>query len=232
MRKLLALVTVSSLALFGCSQETSQAPEPDRPDGYGSNPRLDNLYDSCASGDAAACEDLYIESPLNSEYEAFAIEQGGADSLRGAPETTMQAPEPEQVSLGETFELRGTEWIIGEVSVEDTWTDPETYGGDTYEGAFLLLTGTVTNISDDYRYADDGVNITVYTTQTSYDVASNTSIQASVEENLLLGELAPDASKTGAELLDIGSAEEEVVYIAWEDSETFEPLVEMQLQEG
>lgn len=231
MRKLITLVAVLAFAVVGCSQSGQQSAQGDQPADYGNNPRLDNLYDSCSGGDAAACEDLYLESPVDSDYEAFAIQQGGADSFR-APETTMQAPEPEQVSLGETFELRGTEWNIGEVSVEDTWTDPETYGGDTYEGAFLFLTGTVTNVSDDYRYADASVNITVYTTQTSYDVASNTSIMASVEENLLIDELAPDASKTGAELIDIDSAEEEVVYIAWEDAETFEPLVEMQIQEG
>lgn len=76
------------------------------------------------------------------------------------------------------------------------------------------------------------MNIAVYTTQTSYDVRTTTSMMGSVEENLLIDELAPGASKTGGRLLDIDSAEEEVVYIAWEDAETFEPLVEMRLQEN
>jgi hypothetical protein len=170
------------------------------------------------------------ESPVDSEYEAFAIEQGGDDFGDSYPggETT-QAPEPEQVSLGDTFEVRGFEWTVGEVTTNEGWTNPESYGGEQLEGAFLLLTGTVKNVSDDYQYPDSNVNITVYTDQTSYDVGSTTSIMGSVEENLLLDELAPDASKTGAELLDIGSAEEEVVYIAWEDPETFEPLVELRL---
>lgn len=230
MRPLLTiLLTLGAvLVLAGCGQ--SSAPENAQAGDYGSDSYLDDLYDACEAGDAAACEDLYLESPVDSEYEAFAIEQGGDDFGDSYPggETT-QAPEPEQVSLGDTFEVRGFEWTVGEVTTNEGWTNPESYGGEQLEGAFLLLTGTVKNVSDDYQYPDSNVNITVYTDQTSYDVGSTTSIMGSVEENLLLDELAPDASKTGAELLDIGSAEEEVVYIAWEDPETFEPLVELRL---
>ncbi len=38
---------------------------------YGDDPVLDALYDSCAEGDMAACDDLFWDSPLGSEYEAF-----------------------------------------------------------------------------------------------------------------------------------------------------------------
>ncbi|MFH5821634.1 hypothetical protein [Georgenia sp. AZ-5] len=38
---------------------------------YGSDPYLDELWDACADGDAQACDDLYNESPLFSEYEEF-----------------------------------------------------------------------------------------------------------------------------------------------------------------
>ena len=43
---------------------------------YGSDPRLDALHDDCVDGDDEACEDLYLESPVGSEYESVAIENG------------------------------------------------------------------------------------------------------------------------------------------------------------
>ena len=39
---------------------------------YGDDPALDALYDDCAAGDATACDDLYVQSPPDSEYEQFA----------------------------------------------------------------------------------------------------------------------------------------------------------------
>lgn len=38
---------------------------------YGDDAQLDRLWDSCAAGDALACDDLYLESPVGSEYEAY-----------------------------------------------------------------------------------------------------------------------------------------------------------------
>ncbi len=39
--------------------------------GYGDDPTLDALWDDCAGGDMTACDALYTESPMGSEYEAF-----------------------------------------------------------------------------------------------------------------------------------------------------------------
>jgi len=39
--------------------------------GYGEDPALDRLWDACADGDAEACDSLYWESPVGSEYERF-----------------------------------------------------------------------------------------------------------------------------------------------------------------
>ncbi|MEO1062237.1 MAG: hypothetical protein AAFZ07_12525 [Actinomycetota bacterium] len=39
--------------------------------GYGDDPVLDALWDDCANGDGAACDDLYFDSPLGSAYETF-----------------------------------------------------------------------------------------------------------------------------------------------------------------
>ena len=41
------------------------------PQYYGDDPALDALWDSCEAGDGDACDDLYWEAPLDSEYEEF-----------------------------------------------------------------------------------------------------------------------------------------------------------------
>jgi hypothetical protein len=41
------------------------------PFGYGDDPELDALWDSCSVGDATACDGLYFDSPFGSAYEAF-----------------------------------------------------------------------------------------------------------------------------------------------------------------
>lgn len=38
---------------------------------YGDDPELDALWDECANGDGAACDQLYFQSPFDSAYEAF-----------------------------------------------------------------------------------------------------------------------------------------------------------------
>ena len=40
-------------------------------DTRGDDAALDALWDSCAAGDGQACDDLYFESPLGSDYERF-----------------------------------------------------------------------------------------------------------------------------------------------------------------
>jgi hypothetical protein len=46
-------------------------------DTYGDDPALDALWDACAGGDDAACEELFYSSPVDSGYEAFALTCGG-----------------------------------------------------------------------------------------------------------------------------------------------------------
>ena len=38
---------------------------------YGDDAYLDGLWDDCAAGDMTACDALYQESPIGSEYETF-----------------------------------------------------------------------------------------------------------------------------------------------------------------
>jgi hypothetical protein len=42
------------------------------PDSYGDNSYLDGLSEDCLNGDLVACDDLWSDSPVDSDYEAFA----------------------------------------------------------------------------------------------------------------------------------------------------------------
>jgi hypothetical protein len=55
----------------GISDDTFAGP-PDEAFEYGDDPELDALYDDCAAGDGAACDNLYLSSAAGSAYEQFA----------------------------------------------------------------------------------------------------------------------------------------------------------------
>ena len=57
------------------------------PMSYGDDPYLDDLYDYCADGDDWACQLLWEESPIDSEYESFALTCGGRDCEIETPNT-------------------------------------------------------------------------------------------------------------------------------------------------
>lgn len=52
---------------------------------YGDNPALDDLYDLCASGSGAACDQLYWLSPVGSDYEQFGATCGNRYEVDEAP---------------------------------------------------------------------------------------------------------------------------------------------------
>ena len=54
---------------------------------YGDDNYLDDLYDYCADGDDWACQLLWEESPIDSEYESFALTCGGRDCEIETPNT-------------------------------------------------------------------------------------------------------------------------------------------------
>ncbi|MFC4554638.1 hypothetical protein [Georgenia faecalis] len=56
---------VVAAALAGAADGGSEA------DRYGDDPELDQLWDACERGDGAACDDLFWQSPWDSEYEEF-----------------------------------------------------------------------------------------------------------------------------------------------------------------
>jgi len=52
---------------------------------YGDDPFLDSLYDQCTEGSARACDALYFEAPVNSEYELFGATCGGRFEVELVP---------------------------------------------------------------------------------------------------------------------------------------------------
>jgi hypothetical protein len=63
-------------ATDGTAPETdTESPEGDSDSGvagrYGTDPDLDALWDACDAGDGAACDDLYFQSAIDTEYEEF-----------------------------------------------------------------------------------------------------------------------------------------------------------------
>jgi len=46
---------------------------------YGDDPVLDGLHDACGAGDMASCDTLYLDSPIDSEYETFGSTCGGLE---------------------------------------------------------------------------------------------------------------------------------------------------------
>jgi hypothetical protein len=89
-------------------------PEPEEPGDLGDDPALDELTDGCFSGDLEACDDLYFESPLGSEYERYGSTCGerndetfgGCVALYGGGEASQELPPGEEPGdLGDDPEL-------------------------------------------------------------------------------------------------------------------------------
>lgn len=57
--------------------EEPAADAPAVPDDYGDDPTLDALWDGCEAGDLAACDELYLTTPVGSVYEEFGATCGG-----------------------------------------------------------------------------------------------------------------------------------------------------------
>lgn len=64
--------TTSTVSSVGT--QPGGAPEPQGP---GDDPHLDALYQACAAGSGAACDELFDAAPLGSAYEEFASTCGG-----------------------------------------------------------------------------------------------------------------------------------------------------------
>lgn len=58
-------------------------PDPRSPDGLGDDPQLDGLAQDCFDGDFSACDQLFFESPVDSDYEAYGDSCGGRNEPAG-----------------------------------------------------------------------------------------------------------------------------------------------------
>ncbi len=53
----------------------------DGPDTLGDDPALDRLWRSCEEGSGVACDQLFADSPVGSDYEQFGVSCGRRDEL-------------------------------------------------------------------------------------------------------------------------------------------------------
>jgi hypothetical protein len=71
------------------------------PNHRGDDPTLDALYDRCATGDGAACDQLFDQAPVGSEYETFASTCGNRRAqLRCADAYPSPSAAPTTVTPG------------------------------------------------------------------------------------------------------------------------------------
>ena len=48
----------------------------DQPTEYGDDEELDLLWDECEAGEGKSCDELFMKSPINSDYEEFGLNCG------------------------------------------------------------------------------------------------------------------------------------------------------------
>lgn len=73
------------------------------PSAYGDDPELDGLWDACAGGDLEACDSLYWQAPIGSEYEEFGSTCGGTGGAVGVGPGSCA--DTEQQSYGQDADL-------------------------------------------------------------------------------------------------------------------------------
>jgi hypothetical protein len=59
------------------------APDPQAPGDLGDDAQLDSLADDCFDGDFSACDQLFFDSPVDSDYEAYGDSCGGRNEPAG-----------------------------------------------------------------------------------------------------------------------------------------------------
>lgn len=64
----------------------------DGPDTLGDDPALDSLWRSCEEGSGAACDELFEQAPVGSDYERFAVSCGDRDELLHCSELDEESP--------------------------------------------------------------------------------------------------------------------------------------------
>jgi hypothetical protein len=91
----------------------------DEPYAFGDDGDLDQLWLSCESGAMQACDDLYQQSPVGSEYETFGATCGEIFEMENAPEFCVDAP----------IEDTSADVSTGDFEIESSDADLLTTGG-------------------------------------------------------------------------------------------------------
>jgi hypothetical protein len=78
----LAVIIVLVVLLSGDDKKSDvttndNLPTADSPEGLGDDPALDALAQNCFDGDMQACDDLYLQSDFDSDYEDYGNTCGG-----------------------------------------------------------------------------------------------------------------------------------------------------------
>lgn len=171
-RKTLITVGIASTALVlsACGGATIEDATPEREEPvaaagtYGSDPVLDALWDACEGSDDGACEDLYYDSPVDSEYEGFGWDNMAASEIPLPPEEveatyvlngtemTMDEAIGEMVLLVEYMDLTELlcyedEVLGSEQSFDNFWTGWQTTNDDlTKAETKVLYEGTIAEL--------------------------------------------------------------------------------------
>ena len=67
----------------------------DQPSTYGDDAALDLLWDECADGSGEACDTLWSNAPLGSEYEEFGVSCGARPDILNCAELVKDQTRPE-----------------------------------------------------------------------------------------------------------------------------------------
>jgi hypothetical protein len=61
------------------------------PAAYGDDPELDRLWDRCEAGEGVACDDLWNQAPIGSEYERFGVTCGEREEVLNCSDLTLES---------------------------------------------------------------------------------------------------------------------------------------------
>ncbi|MGH9138242.1 MAG: hypothetical protein ACRD0G_14535, partial [Acidimicrobiales bacterium] len=134
----------------GGAADLSTTPPPDPPTDLGDDAALDELAQSCFDGDLLACDHLYLQSPVDSDYEEYGDtcagrQEAGTENYCALGTDVAPGPEPEPGPGGEP------------VPPEGLGTDPEL---DAL--AQSCYAGDMDACDDLYAEADSGSDYQVY----------------------------------------------------------------------
>ncbi|HQY33961.1 MAG TPA: hypothetical protein PLS68_08325 [Actinotalea sp.] len=124
----------------GATEDTGEDTGSDEPFGYGDDATLDALWDSCAGGDMAACDELYFSAPIDSEYESFGDTCGNTAEGGAACASSTTTGEPYNYGDDATLDALWDSCAAGDMAACDSLYETSPVGsiyetfGDTCAG--------------------------------------------------------------------------------------------------